>query len=78
MMKYLINKSKIDAEIIDILKEHGELKTLDILDRLNSRHHQSKLGFSRLYPSLNRLHKRNLIVFRVQNRFKYYQLTDSI
>ncbi len=77
-MKRLIIKSKIDAEIINILEKHGELKTLDILDELNSRF-SFQLGFSDLYPSLNRLYKQNLVVFRVQDKFNYYQLTgDSL
>lgn len=66
----------IDNEIINILKVHKKLKTLDILEQLNS-YCQFEFSFYHIYPALNRLKKQNLIISEIKENFAYYRLTKN-
>lgn len=62
-----VKLSPIDQDILTVLKAHGELYGLEILDVLNLGREEtlgSKLGFGTLYPSLNRLEKKGVIEWR--------------
>ncbi len=79
------NSSKIDAEIVYLLKVWGELSAFELLDRLNCCR-RFKLGFGHLYPSLFRLEKQGSIAYRVERNVtegktqtqNYYRLEDSL
>ena len=79
--------SPIDQNILTVLKRHGELYGLEILDVLNLDRKEMlgrKLGFGSLYPSLNRLKKKSLIEWRWGEateesggaRRKYYRINE--
>ncbi|MBW4619216.1 MAG: PadR family transcriptional regulator [Cyanosarcina radialis HA8281-LM2] len=76
-----VRLSAIDEDILTCLGRR-ELYGLEILDELNLGR-PSELGFGSLYPALNRLEKKGLIVWRWGDeqevtggaRRKYYKMT---